>query len=358
MRILFVVPYPRGEAASQRFRFEHYLPFVKEQGITYRYLSFWSLATWNILYKPGYKGRKILGFMAGVAKRFFTLFALPFYQFVFIHREATPAGPAWFEWMAKNIFKKKIIYDFDDAIWIPVVSAANKSVSGLRNFGKVSKICRWSYKVSVGNDFLAQYAGKYNQKVVVLPTVVNTEEAHNRMQEQAILTPAIGWTGTFSTLPYLNIVLPVLQQLQEKYSFAFFVIADKDPKLPLKNYHFIKWSKKTEATDLLNFHIGIMPLHDDELSRGKCGFKAIQYMSLGIPAVVSPVGVNSVIVDNGINGFVCSTPGEWYQELELLLKEPSLREKMGIEARKKIQTHYSVTSSLPIFFSLFNDKTK
>ena len=132
------------------------------------------------------------------------------------------------------------------------------------------------------------------------------------------------------------------------------MIADKDPQLPLKKYKFIKWNKETEANDLLNFHIGVMPLYDDDISRGKCGFKAIQYMSLGIPAVVSPVGVNTEIVENGVNGFVCATKTEWKARLEELITDSSLRIIFGIEARKKIKDKYSVATTTENFLHLFN----
>jgi glycosyltransferase involved in cell wall biosynthesis len=174
------------------------------------------------------------------------------------------------------------------------------------------------------------------------------------LQQQDTSHPSIGWTGTFSTLIYLDMVLPVLKDLQERYDFIFVVIADKDPALPLKKYKFIKWNSQTEADDLLNFHIGLMPLYDDEISKGKCGFKAIQYMSLGIPAVVSPVGVNTKIIDDGLTGYVCNTPEEWKYRLESLLNNAQLRASMGLVARLKIENYYSVKSSAPLFLQLFN----
>lgn len=291
--------------------------------------------------------------LAGFMIRLSDLFKMSQYSFVYIYREAAPLGPPVLEWIIAKLLRKKIIYDFDDAIWIPVTSEYNKTVSFFKSFGKVAKICKWAYKVSVGNFYLESFARQYNRNVVMIPTVVNTELVHNKLQQQETPFPAIGWTGSFSTLPYLDIVLPVLHELQEKYDFTFIVIADKDPQLPLKKYRFIKWNRETETDDLLNFHIGLMPLYDDEISKGKCGFKAIQYMSLGIPAVVSPVGVNTEIVSDGITGYVCSTKEEWKSRLEILLKDRLKRSTMGIEARKKIETMYSVTATEDLFTELF-----
>lgn len=352
MKILFIAPYPANESPSQRYRLEHYLSHLEGNNISYSYKPFLDKSTWLILFKKGYYFRKAMGVGLGFIKRIFQLFSLFRYDFIYIHREATPIGPPFFEWIASKV-GKKIIYDFDDAIWIPHTSAYNKTASGLKNFGKVAKICSWSYKVSVGNEYLAAFARQYNKNVIVVPTVVNTETTHHKIQDHTTGRPAIGWTGTFSTLPYLEIVMPVLEDLEKIYDFDFIVIADKDPQLPLKNYQFIKWNRENEADDLLRFHIGLMPLFDDEISKGKCGFKAIQYMSLGIPAVVSPVGVNSIIVENGVDGFVCDAAQDWTNSLDQLLTNAGLRTVMGNASRKKIINNYSVKSSTPAFLQLF-----
>lgn len=354
MRVLFLAPYPADESPSQRYRFEHYLPFLQEQGISYSYRPFLARSAWKIFFKPGHLPRKAMGVMGGYLRRFFLLFTVPRYDFVFIHREAAPLGPPVFEWLIAKLFRKKIIYDFDDAIWIPSVSSYNKAVAWLKSFSKVAKICKWSYKVVVGNKYLGDYARRYNNRVVEIPTVVNTDSVHNQVQDQLTQQPAIGWTGTFSTLKYLDIVLPVLQELQQEIDFIFYVIADKDPQLPLEQYRFVRWAKEREAADLLQFHIGLMPLYDDEISKGKCGFKAIQYMSLGIPALVSPVGVNTVIVEHGVNGYICNNPEEWKNSLRLLLKDSEIRKKTGQKARQRIEEAYSVQATKRSFLDLFS----
>jgi glycosyltransferase involved in cell wall biosynthesis len=354
MNILFLAPYPANESPSQRYRFELYLSYLKQLGINYTYKTFLSIAAWNIFFSKGNSFRKIAGLCGGFARRWLLMFTIARYDYVYIHREVAPAGPPIFEWIIAKLYKKKIIYDFDDAIWIPVASGYNKTARYFKWFRKVSTICRWSYKVSAGNNYLAEYAAKFNKNVFIIPTVVDTELVHNRLQDQSTAAPVIGWTGTFSTLKYLDIVLPVLQRLQQKFEFTFIVIANKDPQLSLKNYRFIRWQKETEAEDLLQMHIGLMPLYDDELSKGKCGFKAIQYMSLGIPAVVSPVGVNSLIVDDGVNGFICPDPEEWESRLTYLLTDTGLRKQMGTAARRKIESEYSVIATRGHFLSLFS----
>lgn len=352
--VLFIVPAPTGISPGQRFRFEHYLPYLFSKGISYSVSSFYSRKGWSVLYKSGKASEKIIRTAGGFFRRFKDVFRLPFHDYIYIYREAAPAGPPLFEWVAAKIFRKKIIYDFDDAIWVPITSEQNKIALYFRWFSKIGTICKLSYIVSTGNDYLAAFAKKYSKHVVVIPTVVNTSEVHKGSQDHKNLKPVIGWTGTFSTLKYLDIVLPAIKELQEKYDFTFIVIANKDPELPLKNYQFIQWTKENEIDDLLNIHIGMMPLYDGELEKGKCGFKAIQFMALGIPVVVSPVGVNTTIVTHGKDGFVASTEKEWKEYLEKLLTDAQLRSTLGAMGRKKIQSEYSVNSTLQNFLKLFD----
>lgn len=354
MKILFLAPYPVDESPSQRYRLEHYLKYLNKEGVKYSYQPFLSKAGWDIFFSKGKLLRKIAAVCGGFLRRWILMFRIGTYDFVYIHREAAPIGPPVFEWIIAKIYRKKIIYDYDDAIWVPVASEHNKMARHVKWFSKVGRICRMTYKVSAGNEYLATFARQYCKKVIVVPTVVDTENEHNTIQDQSVLNPVIGWTGTFSTLKYLDIIVPVMQRLQQKYDFTFVVIANKDPKLPLRNYRFILWNKKKEIADLLSMHIGVMPLYDGEIEKGKCGFKAIQYMALGIPAVVSPVGVNKDIVKNNQSGYVASSEEEWEEAIEKLLKDGNLRKKFGQESRKIIENNYSVKATSGLFKSLFS----
>lgn len=351
--IYFLAATPVGVMPSQRFRFEHYLPFLEENGIRYKVSHYFSPKTRKFLYKKRNYLGKVMAILPGYLKRFADLFRIIPYSFVYIHREVTPVGPPVYEWIIAKILRKKIVYDFDDAIWVPTMSEHNKKFRFIRSFSKIGKICKWSHVVTVGNRYLGEYAGQFNSKVQIIPTVVNTDTTHGELQDQETSNPAVGWTGSFTTLVYLNKVLPVLQRLQEKIDFTFYVIADHDPVLPLKNYKFIRWTRDTETEDLLRFHIGLMPLNDDIISRGKCGFKAIQYMALGIPPLVSPVGVNTDIVQDEANGFICEEEKEWEETLEKLLLQPGLRKEIGKAARTKIEESYSVHCTKDIFLKIF-----
>jgi glycosyltransferase involved in cell wall biosynthesis len=354
MKILFLAPYPAYESPSQRYRFEHYLESLQEQGIAYSYKPFLSKWAWTFFFQPGHYLKKIIAVSTGYLRRWGLMFTIGRYDFVYVHREAAPVGPPVFEWIISKLYRKKMIFDFDDAIWVPVVSQSNRVARLIKWPSKVASICNMSYRVSAGNHFLADFARKYCRNVIVVPTVVDTEKTHNKLQQQEIDNPVVGWTGTFSTLKYLDVVLPAIKSLQEKYNFPFVVIANKDPELSLKNYRFIQWQKETEIEDLLSMHIGLMPLTDGDIEKGKCGFKAIQYLSLGIPAVVSPVGVNTDIVKDGINGYVASSVDEWTKAIEKLYNDRSLRKQFGEAGRKKIVTDYSINSSFHVFLSLFS----
>lgn len=351
--IYFIVPAPLGVSPGQRFRFEHYLHILSEKGFINKISSFYTYKGWSILYSRRNYLPKLVLVLGGFRRRIYDLFFLKKYDYIYLYREAMPIGPPIFEWIIVKFFKKRIIYDFDDAIWVPAISDQNKIVYYLKWFSKIRVICKISFKVSVGNDFLKKFASKYNNDVSVIPTVVETDLLHNVLQSQVTKYPVVGWTGTFSTLKYLDIIVPVLEKLQKEIPFLFLVIADKDPKLPLKNYKFLPWNKDSEIPDLLNMHIGVMPLHNEETEKGKCGFKAIQYMALGIPALVSPVGVNTIIVDDGVNGYICYNPEDWEKYIRQLINDAGLREKIGKNARDKISQYYSVKSTAASFLNLF-----
>ena len=355
-KILFLVPYPPGRAPSQRFRFEQYLDALTAHGHQFRLAPFLSVATWDILYKPGQVAAKALGILSGFARRLGLLFSVPAYNFVFVHREAAPVGPPVFEWLIAKVLGKKIIYDFDDAIWLANTSEANRIAARVKWHHKVEDICRWAYKNSCGNAYLADYALQFNRNAVVNPTTIDTVHLHNQVRDQA--APGrlvIGWTGTHSTLKYLDQVVPVLAKLEaEGLNFEFRVISNQTPALSLRSLVFLPWRKDTEIADLLGFHVGLMPLEDDPWAKGKCAFKALQYMALGIPALVSPVGMNTEVVQHGQNGFVCATPAEWEASLRQLLADAGLRQHLGQAARTTIEERYSVRANTPNFLALFS----
>jgi glycosyltransferase involved in cell wall biosynthesis len=357
MKIAFLFPYPHTTAPSQRFRFEQYLAFLSPNGFDYTLHSFLDDYTWQILYKKGHYLAKTLGILRGFGRRFGLLFQLKKVDFVFIHREATPLGPPIFEWIIAKVLRKKIIFDFDDAIWLPNTSENNRVAAFIKFHSKTASICRWAYKISAGNDYLADYARQFNSNVVVNPTTIDTENWHNPLiyplAEKIKDMTVIGWTGTHSTIKYLAEIAPIFQDLEKKYAFKLLVISNQVPDFQLDSLVYLPWQKETEITDLLRMDFGIMPLTDDAWAKGKCGFKALQYMALAVPALVSPIGVNQQIVDDGLNGFICETPEDWREKIIFLLENRAKCLTMGQLARQKIIAKYSVLANQNNFVLLF-----
>lgn len=359
MKILFLVPYPLNEAPSQRFRFEQYFQKLLAEGHSYEVRSFLTAENWQSFYQSGKILTKILSLIRGSFSRWIALIAVIKYDFIFIHREAAPFGPPVIEWIIAEILKKKIIYDFDDAIWLTDKRKESILMRIVKWRSKVASICRWSHIVSCGNEYLCQYAKNYNPRVSHNPTTIDTTHLHNpELYGPAVLSKSnnrliVGWTGSHSTIKYLNEIEPVLQNLEKKFPhLEFWVIADKSPQLNLNRFTFKRWTKETEIIDLAHFDIGIMPLPDDEWTKGKCGFKILQYMALKIPAIASPVGVNIDIIKNGINGYLCSTSTEWENRLVELIGNRQLRNSIGTEARKTVIERYSSESNASNFLNL------
>jgi len=368
--IKFLVPYPYDIAPGQRFRYEQYLEILKSNNFDYELLSFLDEQTNNILYKKGHTFKKVIGVLKGFFRRFYHIWKARNADFVFVYREATPVGFPFVEWILTKVLNRRLIYDFDDAIWIPATSSQNKLVAFLKSPNKVKQICNWSYKISVGNEYLQKNANEFlsafensTTKVILNPTTIDLEKKHNILhQHNSDKKPIIGWTGSHSTLIYLELIIPILKELEQKYDFVFRVICDKNPNLDiepnhehrLKSFEFVSWNKETEIKDLSELDIGIMPLTADAWAEGKCGFKALQYMALGVPAVISPIGVNKKIIKHEENGFLADTENEWKKYLSFLLENPQKRQDMATLALQTIQNEYSVQSNKENFLGLFS----
>lgn len=353
-RVLFISPYPHDTAPSQRFRFEQYIPFLESQGYITKQVSFWSVKAWKNLYLPGKIVSKALFLIHAIIKRYLLLFHVRNYDFIFIHREFSPVGYPIAVFIIAKWMKKKLIFDFDDAIWIPNVSESNRWFHFLKVYSNTRRIIQWSYRISCGNKYLQNYALKYNSNSVIIPTTIDTDKTHTYIRKLPVNKFVIGWTGTHSTIGYLDEIIPVIEKLEKEFNnVEFRIIADIKPKYNLKSLVYIPWNKTTEAEDLAQFSVGIMPLRHDPWSEGKCGFKALQYLAMGIPAIVSPVGVNTSIIQHEVNGFLCSDQVDWENTLRHLILHPEIVAGMAENCRKTVIEHYSVHAIKKDFLSLF-----
>jgi glycosyltransferase involved in cell wall biosynthesis len=352
--IHFWVPYPERTAPSQRFRVELFLPSLHKHGFTYEIKSFLDQNAWDILYQPGKGFMKAIGTLKGFFRRLSHLWKSRKADYIFLHREATPLGPPIFEWLLAKIFRKKIIHEFDDAIWIPGGEPLSFLKRLVKATWKVKYIIKWSYKIAAGNEFLCEYARQYNANVFFIPTVVDTEHGHNKTRDQFEGNRVVvGWTGTHTTLHNLEEIQELIPALKKEIDFDFYIISNKPPDWSF-DYIYKQWSEESEVDDLLKMHIGVMPLKKGTWFEGKCGFKLIQYHSLGIPAIASPVGVNPLITLHNKTGFIAETPEQWKNSLRKLIADVQLRSEMGKAGKEHIENNYSLHSFFPSFISLFS----
>lgn len=277
------------------------------------------------------------------------------YDIVFIQREAFYLGTTIFEFLISKS-KAKLVYDFDDSIWLPNISAANVKYNWLKNYGKTARIISYADLVIAGNTYLKDYALAENENVIIIPTTIDTEEYVPivKLKKNKI---CIGWSGSITTIQHFKEAIPVLSKIKEKFGekVYFKVIGDSSYKNTSLDIQGIAWQKQNEIEELCEFDIGIMPLPDSEWAKGKCGLKGLQYMALEIPTIMSPVGVNSEIINNGKNGYLANSEDEWIEKISLLIENIVLRKTVGAEGRKTVIESFSVLSQQNVYLNAFNN---
>ncbi|HEX8287409.1 MAG TPA: glycosyltransferase family 4 protein [Pyrinomonadaceae bacterium] len=357
MKVLAVVPYIYDTSPGQRFRIEQWEPLLKEKGVEITYSPFETEELRQILHQNGKSWQKVQNIMRNMNQRRSSLKSVKEFDLVYVFREAALLGLPWFE---RRIARSKVpmIFDFDDAVFLSYKSPSNGYLSYLKFPGKTGEICRLSAHVMAGNQYLADYASRFNENVTIIPTTIDTDiyKPVERDSEPEVVT--IGWSGSFSTVQCLDTIRDVLQELAKEEKFRLRVIGTPHYELPGVETESLKWQSATEIEDLQKIDIGLMPLADDDWSRGKCGLKALQYMALGIPTVCSPVGVNSKIINDGVNGFLADGKGEWIEKLKKLLHSFELRKKFGAAGRKTVEESYSAKSQAPRVFEVFRSAVK
>jgi len=353
-KILFIASHRLGRSPGQRFRWEQYLPYLRENGFQCDFEYMISPEDDKIFYSSGNLVKKGLIFLKCWIKRYRDTLKAREYDIVFIQREAFMTGSTYFE----KRFKKsgaKNIFDFDDSIWFQNVSEANKTFAFLKDASKTSKLIAMSDMVIAGNEYLAKYARQFNDHVAIIPTTIDTAEYKPQKVASDNGKVIIGWSGSITTIQHFKHAIPFLEKIKEKYGdyVEIKVIGDGNylnDKLHIKG---VAWSKETELKELNTFDIGIMPLPDDEWTKGKCGLKGLQYMALGIPTIMSPVGVNCDIIVDGTNGYLASSDEEWVRKVGLLVDDPSLRKKIGGTGRQTVIDSYSIEAQKHRYLKLF-----
>lgn len=347
IKVLALSPMP-VEGAGCRFRIAQFVPYLRDRGFDVTISPFYTREFFELVYQPGQHARKAASFMALAWRRFREMFELGNYDLVFLYREAIPLGPPLIE---RAIARRgvPIVYDFDDAIFLPAVSEANRSISFLKDPGRVAQILKLSAEVVVGNEFLAAFARQHTPNVSVIPTAVDTTRFVPRTAEPAGPRElVVGWIGSPTTFPYLEALAPLLERVAARQPFTLKVSgAGKPVRFPGVNVVDVPWSLDQEVTLFNSCDAGVYPLTDDDWARGKCGFKAIQFMACGVPVVAAAVGVNREIIDDGRNGFLAGNPAEWAEKLERLLVDADLRRRFAVAGRETIEARYSLRVTAP-----------
>lgn len=343
-KLLYIAPHRPGRSPGQRFRFELMMAHLAQNGYQIEYANIITEKEDRVFYRPGHLLQKALIVWRSFFRRLRHLKKAKNFDLIYIYREAHMLGATYFE---KRLAKTgvPVVYDFDDAIWLNDTSQGNSKLKWLKKPSKTSKIISCANLSLAGNSYLADYARRFSSHVEVFPTLLDTDY-HRRSPKPRSGPLVIGWTGTSTTLKHFETALPALRILKKKYGgkIEIRLIVNYPYQVPGLEINCINWDKSREIEELSEFDIGIMPLPDDEWSRGKCGFKALQYMSLCIPCVISAVGVNNEIADDGINAFLAHKEEDWLDKLEMLIASEELREKMGKEGRETVVSSYSVSA--------------
>jgi glycosyltransferase involved in cell wall biosynthesis len=231
----------------------------------------------------------------------------------------------------EKFYRKPFVFDFDDAIWInegePYVNRAFKKAD----------------KIFAGNSYLAEYAFKHNSSVVIIPTTVDTEIFFPKNIAQEKFT--IGWIGTNSNFPYLETIRnTLLEFIRNTHNARLMIVSSEPPSFfsfDNDKIVFKKWAQEKE-NDLVNeFSIGIMPLPDNNWTRGKCGYKILQYMACNKPFIASPTGINKAFIENSKSGLAAEDEDNWLSKLTELKNDLDLHTSLSLNGRSFVETHYS-----------------
>jgi glycosyltransferase involved in cell wall biosynthesis len=342
LRVLVLAPYPPRTAPSQRFRFEQYLDPLRDDGFDFEVSTLMDAEGSALLASNGHLGGKIALAARAAAKRLRDVVRGRSYDVAFVHREAFPVGFPFFE-RSLSALGTPYIYDLDDAIYLPPGGRPRFSAFRYRKAGTIARHARL---VTAGNRYLADWARTQNEDVRLIPTTIDTDLYRPRPAPESSAAVCVGWSGSSHTAGYLETLAPVLRELQEETGIRLRVIGDDRFTIPGAEVEALPWREETELEDLAEIDIGLMPMPDDQWARGKCGLKALQYMALGIPAVISPVGVNVEIARGGA-ALLASTEREWREAIIGLVKNAERRNELAVRGHERVEQRYSVRANLP-----------
>lgn len=346
MKVLALASYPI-EMAATRYRLAQFVEPLAERGIELTLRPFLDSELSASLYKRAEWPRTTLGLLRSAVRRVADISKATSADVLLVQREAMIFGPPVVEWLATRLGRCPMVLDLDDAIYVRYLSPTyGRLGSALKWFSKTDDLIRWARVVTCGNRTIAEYVAAKGARASIIPTVVDTEQFRPVVKRAQSEAPVIGWVGTHSTYQYLATVFPALQRLARDFHFRLKVVGAgiDEIKIPGVSVEGLAWSLQREIADFQSFDIGLYPIIEDEWSAGKSGFKSIQYMAVGIPFVVTPVGACAEIGEAEVTHLAARSEDEWYGALARLLSDASLRRKMGTAGRQHALRYYTVAA--------------
>ena len=347
MRVLGLTSYPEAAAAT-RFRMVQFVKPLMERGIELSISSFLSDEQFRHLYDSNGLVKKAFSMFRPLAKRIGEIFEVRKYDLIFVQREAMFFGPGIFEWLLSRAGNIPMVLDLDDATYFSYISPSyGRLGSAFKFFGKTDNLIRRSDAVICGNRIIAEHVRSLGTKAVTVPTIVDTDLFCPVEKTNEI--PIVGWIGTHSTYPFLEWLYPVLERLAVKHRFILRVVGSGRETIAVNGVEVEnrKWALDREIEDFQTLDIGLYPLTLSDSANmdwltGKSGFKAIQYMAVGVPFVMSPVGVCSELGEPEKTHFNATSHEDWYNSLDKLFSDPELRKQMGSAGRRYSQANFEI----------------
>ena len=332
------------QAASHRVRLSQFQPGLAAVGIDLQIQSLLG----DAYLQRSFSGRRpsLRGLLAAYGRRLQDLRQADRFDLAIVYAELLPFLPGWLE---RQLLQIPFLYDCDDAFFLKYRSGRLRLLQPLLG-AKADRLMAAAVAVTAGNTELATHARSFNSNVTVLPSVVDTDQfrpAAPPPTERSDTFFTVGWIGSPSTAPYLQLIVEPLQHLARERPVRLLVVGGPAPAIAGVEVIEQPWSLEQEVPLILQFDVGVMPLPDTAWTRGKCAYKLIQCMACAVPVIASPVGANIDAVPTSC-GILAETASEWLAAFRQLAADPELRCHMGAAGRLWVEEHYSLRSALPV----------
>ena len=340
MKVLVLSKYDRL-AASARYRFLQYAPYLEAHGIELVLSPLFDDAYLTERFETGRASPWAV--LRGYQRRLKAVLAADQYDVALMHYELFPYLPGVLE-RALSVRGVPYVYDFDDATFHMYDQHRLRVVRTVLGT-KLAPALAGAGAVMAGSRYLADYAKRYSANVHLIPTVVDTDRyavRPPRVRETGAPF-VVGWIGSPSTSAHLEGIAPALTALGAEGPVKLIATGARKLDIPGIEVDIRPWAEDREVADLHEADIGIMPLPDEPWARGKCAFKLIQYMAVGLPTVASPVGANKDVVTPE-TGLFASTTDAWIDAMRTLRDAPARRHAMGTAGRARAVAAYSLQS--------------